>query len=192
MAYFKGKQILFSPKVTISNNQMFEKWITGQPYDLIIEDDWENFFDLFICNLQELSVRSNVDALINLQQFDLCRLLVTVDLPNCKTMYSAKYVFRNCSALRTLKLAKQTQPQWKTCLNGTTSLEVLELGAGTNQDTYAYWSDNLTQECLINLIISFADMTGKTSRTFWVGDVNKEKIPQEYKDMLTNKNWTLK
>lgn len=197
MAYFNGKQILFSPKIITTNYPMFDKWLKGEPYDLVIADAWTTYFDLALPNLKEQTVKGNVTTKIAVNNFFAdCVEMTSCILPNCTC--TARLIFKDCTALKNVELAAATTAagvsatQWHTVFNGCTALENVKLGAGSDIDIYLYFSDNLTQECLVELIKGLADLTGKTAQTFWVGDINIAKIPQEYQTMLTNKNWILK
>ena len=69
------------------------------------------------------------------------------------------------------------------------SLTVLEVGNGTSADLYLQYSTNYTQATLHAIIENLADLTGKTAKTFFVGDTNLAKIDDEHKTILNNKNW---
>ena len=69
------------------------------------------------------------------------------------------------------------------------SLTVLEVGNGTSADLYLQYSTNYTQSTLHAIIENLADLTGKTAKTFFVGDTNLAKIDDEHKTILNNKNW---
>ena len=58
----------------------------------------------------------------------------------------------------------------------------------TTSSLYLYCSEGLTQECLHKIIENYADMTGETSPTLFVGEGNIIKIDEEHKAMLENKN----
>jgi hypothetical protein len=197
MAYFNGKQILFSPKIITTNYPMFDKWLKGEPYDLVIDDAWTEYFDLALPNLKEQTVKGNVTTSINVNNFfDDCVEMTSCILPNCTC--NARFIFKGCAALKNVELAAATTAAgvnaalWHTTFTGCVALENVKLGAGSDIDIYLYYSDNLTQECLVELIKGVADLTGKTAQTFWVGDINKARIPEEYQTMLTKKNWILK
>lgn len=180
-----------------SKGKMLDKCLKNEPYDLVIEDDWTMFFDLMASNMKEQTVKGNIAAEVSFNSvFSDCDQMTSCILPNC--VFTGRYAFKNCTALKNVELpaattaAGYTAAKWQTTFNNCTALENVKLGAGTNLNTYLFYSDNLTQECLIDLIKGFADLTGETAQTFWVGDINKARIPAEYQTMLTHKNWMLK
>ena len=69
------------------------------------------------------------------------------------------------------------------------SLTVLEVGNGTSADLYLQYSTNYTQATLHAIIENLADLTGKTAKTFVVGETNLAKIDDEHIAMLNQKNW---
>lgn len=194
-----------------SKGKMFVKWSLGEPYDLVIKPEYtfgfndSNFFDNFIPSGFEKTVddptgfcvtASNVSlALSSWNNKDMAYtknpVLTSVNLPAfiIPNNSRAKYMFAGQTALKYVKLGgSKYSLAWT--FEGSTALEVVEFETEINQNISLYWSENLTQECLISLIENLS--TNNTLKTFWVGDVNAAKIPEEYKQMLKNKKWTLK
>lgn len=138
--------------------------------------------------------------------------LEEIDLPECERFY-APYGFRYDTKLHTVKLPLITELNSVATFDGCTALKYFEVGTMTamvynallrctNLETvvigkettgslYLNYSENLTQECLHNIIDNLADMTDKAAPTLQIGTANINRISVEYKTKLSNKNWNL-
>ena len=151
---------------------------------------------------------------INPSVFDGCTFLTEINLPMLTTI--GDNGFRGCSALTEINAPSLTTIGKDIILNtsnltnmivgvltGTDhfsfrqtnrfyngSLTVLEVGNGTSADLYLQYSTNYTQATLHAIIENLADLTGKTAKTFFVGDTNLAKIDDEHIAMLNQKNWS--
>lgn len=137
--------------------------------------------------------------------------LEEVDLPECVSFY-APYGFNHCTKLHTVKLPLITTLESTATFDSCTALKYLEVGKmekmssnallrcanletfviskGSTGSLYLHYCENLTQECLHNIIDNLAMTNGSTLQ---VGEVNIAKISDEYKIKLINeKHWNLK
>ena len=123
--------------------------------------------------------------------FQDCSALTEINTPSLTTI--GKDAIFNTSKLTNMIVGvlTSTDPfsfrQTSRFYNG--SLTVLEVGNGTSADLYLQYSTNYTQATLHAIIENLADLTGKTAKTFFVGDTNLAKIDDEHKTILNNKNW---
>ena len=123
--------------------------------------------------------------------FQGCSVLTEINTPSLTTI--GKDAIFNTSKLTNMIVGvlTSTDPfsfrQTSRFYNG--SLTVLEVGNGTSADLYLQYSTNYTQATLHAIIENLADLTGKTAKTFFVGDTNLAKIDDEHKTILNNKNW---
>ena len=129
---------------------------------------------------------------INPSVFDGCTFLTEINLPMLTTI--GKDIILNTSNLTNMIVGVLTGTdhfsfrQTNRFYNG--SLTVLEVGNGTSADLYLQYSTNYTQATLHAIIENLADLTGKTAKTFFVGDTNLAKIDDEHIAMLNQKNWS--
>ena len=87
--------------------------------------------------------------------------------------------FTNANASHWYKLKNVTVS--KNAFNLNTSAITVDLSG-----SYA-----LTHTSLLNIINNFADRTGKTANILKLSTMSKNKLTDEEKAILTNKNWTL-
>lgn len=142
--------------------------------------------------------------------------MTTVSLPNLKTMGNS--AFGNCANLTEIntpnlvsigasviftanKVTKMTvgalnetsSVSFRQVARGTNgALTELYVGQGTSADLYLQYSEKYPQSILHGIIENLADLTGKTTGIFNVGDNNLAKIDDEHKAMLESKNWIYK
>ena len=123
--------------------------------------------------------------------FQGCTSLTEINAPALTTI--GKNVILNTSNLTNMivgVLTSTDQYSFRQTIRGYNgSLTVLEVGNGTSADLYLQYSTNYTQATLHAIIENLADLTGKTAKTFFVGDTNLAKIDDEHKTILNNKNW---
>lgn len=131
---------------------------------------------------------------VNDNAFGNCTSLESLVLPSLKRVGST--IFQGSTKLATLKTGALTETQedsFKISSRGSASSAVLsnvEIGEGTSADLYLQYSNAYSQEVLHNIIANLADLSdAETPGEFCIGDVNMEKIDDEYIAMLERKNW---
>lgn len=76
-------------------------------------------------------------------------------------------------------------------LKESAKLHTFICGKDTNCSLYLQYCPLLTQECLHNIIDNLADRTGTSALTLYVHQEAYDRISEEYKTKLSNKNWNL-
>lgn len=119
--------------------------------------------------------------------------IVKIDMPNVTTV--EERVISGCYELTTMIVGTLTQTERTSFTQGPPArgtLETLIIGKGTTADLYLQGSRKYSQAVLHNIIDNLADKTGQTAGIINFGDINLEKISDEYKAKLDNKNWDYK
>ena len=192
-----------------NQNIMYAPLTTASARGVDVQEITENFFqstNVETVNFPKLTTIGN-------SGFQGCSALTEINLPMLTTI--GNNGFQDCSALTEVNLPMLTTIGKDAILNtsnltnmivgvltGTDqfsfrqtarlfkgSLTVLEVGNGTSADLYLQYSTNYTQATLHAIIENLADLTGKTAKTFVVGETNLAKIDDEHIAMLNQKNW---
>ena len=152
-----------------------------------VQEITENFFqstNVETVNFPKLKIAK-------LSAFQGCSALTEINLPMLTTIGNDAII--NTSNLTNMIVGVLTSTNQysfrQTIRSYNGSLTVLEVGNGTSADLYLQYSTKYTQATLHAIIENLADLTGKTAKTFFVGDTNLAKIDDEHKTILNNKNW---
>lgn len=173
---------------------------------------WNTQF--FWRNLANATIFLNAPYLLSLQDNDMCgnEHMVKVYAPKCTSINNASAMFRGAKGLKEVDLSS-LRSLTHVVFSGCTSLEVLKLGAMTNltpsaiadctalhtlivgKETHCNLDFRtfplLTQECMHTNIDNVADRTGTYTSTLTVHQDVYDRISEEYKTKLSNKNWNL-
>ena len=194
---------------------IYKKIFANEPLDLVIPDgvtilcenqnimyaplttesargvDVQEITKQFFANTSVETIDFPKLKIAKLSAFDGCTSLTEINAPALTTI--GKNVILNTSNLTNMivgVLTSTDQYSFRQTIRGYNgSLTVLEVGNGTSADLYLQYSTNYTQATLHAIIENLADLTGKTAKTFFVGDTNLAKIDDEHKTILNNKNW---
>lgn len=109
-------------------------------------------------------------------------------LDSCRK--ASDYLFCNCKNLQILKLGALTESS-NTAFMGCGALHTLIVGEGTEANLFVQYSFLLKQECVHDIIDNVADRTGTSALTLYVHQDVYDRISEEYKTKLSNKNWNL-
>lgn len=105
---------------------------------------------------------------------------------------SARYSFlQNCTALEYVEFGALTNMATMIFKGSQATMRELYVGEGTACNLYFHHCPNLTQECMHINIDRLADLTGIKAYTLQVHQDVYDRISEEYKTKLTNKNWNL-
>jgi hypothetical protein len=97
----------------------------------------------------------------------------------------------NAPNLEILEVGALTLFQKGYAMVGNPKVHTFIIGKDTNCSLYLHNCPLLTQECLHNIIDNLADATGLNALTLQVHQDVYDRISEEYKTKLTNKNWNL-
>lgn len=110
-------------------------------------------------------------------------------------------IFYGCTSLKTVYLPSSITTATNNCLTSTsssyyafyncTALEDVKLGQDWNMSLNLNVSNKLTVESMLAMFESLKDLTGETTKTLTLGNVNLNKLTDEQKEIATSKNWTL-
>ena len=103
---------------------------------------------------------------------------------------ASDYLFCNCKNLQILKLGALNEST-NTAFMGCGALHTLIVGEGTAANLFIQYSSLLTQECMHNIIDNVADRIGTSALTLYVHQDVYDRISEEYKTKLSQKNWNL-
>lgn len=192
-----------------NQNIMYAPLTTASAKGVDVEEITENFFeytsvetiDFPKLKIAKLSAFNGCSALTEINApalttigdsaFSGCSALTEINAPALTTI--GKDAILNTSNLTNMIVGVLTSTDQlsfrQTIRSYNGSLTVLEVGNGTSADLYLQYSTNYTQATLHAIIENLADLTGKTAKTFFVGDTNFAKIDDEHITMLNQKNW---
>ena len=145
-------------------------------------------------SLTDIRVNKTSDGM-----FRYCTNLVSAVLSDITTI--SRYVFQDCTALKTVSLPSTITSDPNDCLTSTsssyyvfygcTALEDVQLGQDWNMSIRLNVSNNITVESMVAMFSALKDLTGETAKTLTLGSTNLAKLTDEQKAIATNKNWIL-
>lgn len=125
----------------------------------------------------------------NWAAFNGCKALKECYLPSLRRLNNTWLC--NCSELEILEVGTLTEFNSQYAMKGNPKVHTFIIGKNTAVSLYLQECPLLTQECLHNIIDNLADATGSNALTLQVHQDVYDRISEEYKTKLTNKNWNL-
>lgn len=146
----------------------------------------------FNCKMTTVSL-PNLKTMGN-SAFSACANLTEINTPNLVSIGASVIFTANKVTKMTVGALKETSDvSFRQVARGTNgALTELYVGQGTSADLYLQYSEKYPQSILHGIIENLADLTGKTTGIFSVGDNNLAKIDDEHKAILESKNWNYK
>ena len=134
-------------------------------------------------NLPELSTVAGWDACRYMYELKECRL------PSLRRLDDNH--FCDCGKLEIFEVGSLTTFASARAMFGNPMLHTFIIGKDTAVSLPMQKCPLLTQECLHNIIENVADRTGGDTLTLTVHQDAYDRISEEYKTKLSNKNWNL-
>ena len=102
-----------------------------------------------------------------------------------------QYWLCNDPNLEILEVGVLTDFNGSYAMKGNPKVHIFIIGKDTAVSLYLQECPLLTQECIHNIIDNVADRTGTSALTLYVHQEVYDRISEEYKTKLSNKNWNL-
>lgn len=148
----------------------------------------DSFFNCAMTTVSLLNLKT-----IEHSAFSNCANLTEINTPNLISIGSNVIFGANKVTKMTVgALTETSNNSFRQVAKGTGALTELYVGQGTSADLYLQYSEKYPQSILHGIIENLADRTGKTTGIFSVGDKNLEKIDDEHKAILNQRNWVYK
>ena len=192
------QNIMYAPTTTVKASGADVEEITGEFFAMTNVESID-FPKLKIINneaFRDCSSLTEINApvltTIGDKAFNSCTSLTKINLPMLTTIGTEAILNTPKIVKMTVGALTSTDPySFKQPIKGYNgSLTVLEVGNGTSADLYLQYSNKYTQATLHAIIENLADLSEReTAGNFVVGSTNLDKIDDEHKTMLRNKNW---
>ena len=128
-------------------------------------------------------------SLGNWAAFRGCQVLKECHLPSLVSL-DQEWLCQ-CSNLEILEVGSLTYFKSQYAMKGNPKLHTFIIGKGTADSLFLQECPLLTQECLHNIIDNVVDRKGGLALTLTVHQDAYDRISEEYKTKLSNKNWNL-
>lgn len=137
-------------------------------------------------NLPKLTSIAGWGSCQNMYALKECRL------PSLRNLECAQLV--NCGNLEIFEVGSLvifSNSGGAHAMSGNSKVHTFIVGKDTSCSLYLHYCPLLTQECLHNIIDNVADRKGTSTLTLTVHQEAYDRISEEYKTKLSNKNWNL-
>ena len=121
--------------------------------------------------------------------FQDCRAIKNLPFLDVAKCTNFNYTFSGCTSLESVSFSTSKKDFATSTFQNCTALTNITIGEGWAVSIYLHYSNNLTVESLHGMIENLADLTGRTAKTFQVGETNLAKIDEDHMAMLEAKNW---
>lgn len=204
MAYLNGSEIVFSPQVNglltedaqekIELADMTLSWLKSYIFEELYSFVNLTGYDLANTHFRFSRYEKTIYDLYTTEVTRDMNINGNPDLINVE-MYSVKVVnaggFSKCNELIQCRLGQITETNTRS-FQGCTMLSRFTCKAGTTGSIYLQDCDKLSVQTLQGIIDSYADMTGQTAPTLYIGETNIAKLSEEYIEKAKQKNIILK